>query len=368
MEIGTRRKRGYLLQCIGKDPKCAPRPTCWRDCRSAAVKAPRRRRCIPSYFSGLQSSVSLLCCRVAEQGAVLRGYTCLLGESDIMWNSMVWAAMAAGVVFCASEAPAELVTDARTVGLAGSAGGQAGGGGVDRNADPIAGGAVPVRAGEMRQAPGQHCAAFLDVLAAEDAYGLYGKFLDDSYGCRIARIGRAGVYAYSAPPGQAYRWSDCLGLWDARRFARWMSADHMTGGQEPYATANDSYFLNAATAESELSAMRSPPGATGAIPPAGVLCDAAYHAYGASTAIDRELRPGADDMSGDALVDPDSDHRSTFLDHDGPSLSTYPLSTLSEFKPAITPRNSRGQDLNAWEGSEMPAAGARPGRGNGRYR
>jgi formylglycine-generating enzyme required for sulfatase activity len=98
--------------------------------------------------------------------------------------------------------------------------------------------------GKYEVTAGQY-AAFLNAVAATDAYGLYHvNMWAHAEGCKIERTGSPGSYAYSVAPDWANRPVNLVSWADAARFANWLHNGQPTGAQDLTTTEDGSYFLD----------------------------------------------------------------------------------------------------------------------------
>jgi formylglycine-generating enzyme required for sulfatase activity len=126
--------------------------------------------------------------------------------------------------------------------------------------------------------------AFLNSVAASDAYGLYDTKMGSSSSVRggIIRQGVSGSFTYAVKPtSQTYTYGDkpviYVNFGDAARFANWLHNGQPTGGQNTNTTEDGAYALNGATANADFLGIARNTGARWFIPSDDEWYKAAFH-------------------------------------------------------------------------------------------
>ena len=166
--------------------------------------------------------------------------------------------------------------------------------------------------GKYEVTAGQY-AEFLNVVAAEDTYGLYHTDMwKDGYGCRIERTGSSRNYSYSVAAEWADRPVNHVSWGDAARFANWLHNGQPTGAQDLSTTEDGSYLLNGAMSNAELMAVVREPDAMWVIPSEDEWYKAAYYDGGSSAYYDYPT--SSDSVPSNDLIDPDPGNNATYYD------------------------------------------------------
>jgi formylglycine-generating enzyme required for sulfatase activity len=161
--------------------------------------------------------------------------------------------------------------------------------------------------------------AFLNAVAATDAYGLYHTRMDydadpTREGCNIKRQGASGSYTYSVAPEWANRPVNYVSWADAARFANWLHNGQPPGAQDLTTTEDGSYFLNGIREnnDEQLEDVVREPDATWVIPSEDEWYKAAYHRNDGVTGNYWNYPTNADNGVSNTLVDPDPGNHATF--------------------------------------------------------
>jgi formylglycine-generating enzyme len=114
--------------------------------------------------------------------------------------------------------------------------------------------------GKYEVTAGQYC-EFLNAVAGTDTYGLYNAYMwSSSEGCKIERYAGNGTtadpYQYRVAADWANRPVNYVSWADATRFANWLHKGQPMGSQDLTTTEDGSYYLNGATSNEALFAMR----------------------------------------------------------------------------------------------------------------
>jgi formylglycine-generating enzyme required for sulfatase activity len=231
-----------------------------------------------------------------------------------------WATLMAAVAIgvgppLAWSAPA-VVMETVTVGNAGNTGEQS----RIQNADPTfyGGVAYPFAIGTYEVTAGQYT-AFLNAVAASDAYALYHVRMDydadtTRHGCNIKRHGAPGSYTYSVAPEWANRPVNYVSWADAVRFANWLHNGQPTGPQDTTTTEDGSYRILGIHESSDhlLEHVVREPDATWVIPTENEWYKAAYHKNDGVTGNYWNYPTRADHGVSNTLIDPDPGNHATF--------------------------------------------------------
>ncbi len=117
-------------------------------------------------------------------------------------------------------------------------------------------------------------AAFLNAVAATDAYGLYSPDMALSVVGGLERHGVSGGYTYSVTPGSADKPITFVSWFDAARFCNWLHNGCPVGESSAGSTEDGAYTLNGATSGTGISRNVN---ATVWIPSEDEWYKAAYH-------------------------------------------------------------------------------------------
>lgn len=158
--------------------------------------------------------------------------------------------------------------------------------------------------------------AFLNAVAKADAYWLYNtQMWTHTHGCKIARTGSPGSYAYTVAPDRANRPVNFVSFGDALRFANWLHNGQPAGPQDLTTTEDGSYFLNGRATDDELENVSREPGATWVVPSEDEWYKAAYHANDGATTNYFSYPMSADFGISNDLTTPDPGRRATYYNH-----------------------------------------------------
>jgi formylglycine-generating enzyme required for sulfatase activity len=183
------------------------------------------------------------------------------------------------LLLATGAAQAKITIDTVTVGNPGNTG-ELSGGKVSRGPIATVGAvAYEYKIGKYEVTAGQYT-AFLNAVAATDAYGLYNtKMVNNSpdWGCNIMRGGSSGSYSYTVASDWANRPVNYVSWGDAARFTNWLTNGQPTGAQNLSTTEDGLYTLNGAITDAQLLAVTRNAGAGYVIPTENEWYKAAYY-------------------------------------------------------------------------------------------
>ncbi|MBE3038894.1 MAG: SUMF1/EgtB/PvdO family nonheme iron enzyme [Chloroflexi bacterium] len=237
----------------------------------------------------------------------------------------------------------------------------AGGYGLDRICGAVA---YTFNMGKFEVTAGQYT-AFLNVVARNDAYGLYNTNMADPYtqhvwGCNIQRSGSQGSYTYSVASDWANRPVNFVSWGDAARFANWLTNGQPTGAQNASTTEDGSYYLDGAVTNADLMAVvRKTPEQGGRyyIPTEDEWYKTAYHKNDGITGNYYDFPTGSDSRPSKDLVSPDAGNNANFMLLVGSEPvytigSPYYRTLVGEFENSESPYDTFDQGGNVWEWNE----------------
>lgn len=225
--------------------------------------------------------------------------------------------------------------------------------------------------------------AFLNAVAATDTYALYNSSMwTHEHGCKIARTGSPGNFAYSVAPDRADRPVNFVSFGDAMRFANWLHNGQPTGAQDLSTTEDGSYFLDGRTSDDQLEGVFREPDATWVVPSEDEWYKAAYHANDGATGNYFNYPMGVDFGISNDLSDPDPGASATYFrnpddftigapyyrtevgahENSASPYGTYDQGgNVVEWNESIPLFNGRGLRGGAYLfGSDLMSAGSRP--------
>jgi len=237
--------------------------------------------------------------------------------------------------------------------------------------------------GNFEVTAGQY-AAFLNAVAATDAYGLYSVYMNLGEGsCRIERTGLWGSYSYSVADDWAHRPVNFVSWEDAARFCNWLHNGQPEGTQDATTTEDGSYDLSAThqyydTGNLEglrtaLMAVVREPDATWVVPTEDEWYKAAYHYNDGVTGNYYDYPTSSDSVPSNDLVEPtDPGNNATFCAvvqvgcQDYTVGSPYYRTEVGAHENSESPYGTFDQGGNMWEWNETVIDGCCRGlRGGG---
>ncbi len=245
---------------------------------------------------------------------------------------------------CVSSVQAIVVIDTVTVGDPGNPDDTEGDGygGVDYIYNM---GKFEVTAGEYTE--------FLNVVAAEDTYGLYSQNMADPDGqraCNIQQSGAPGTYTYSVAADWADRPVNYVSWGDAARFANWLHNGQPTGPQALATTEDGAYYLDGATSHADLLAVVRKPDARVFLPSEDEWYKAAYYDAGANAYYDYPM--GTDAVPDNGNPEGDTGNSANFFDGDYTIGSPYWRTEVGFLQLSGSPYGTYDQGGNLWEWDE----------------
>jgi len=278
-------------------------------------------------------------------------------------KAKVIGAMVAMLLAAGGTATAEITIDTVHVGdpsnvgeLSGS--GAAGGFGIDRICGSVA---YEYNIGKYEVTAGQYT-AFLNAVVGVDTYALYNTDMSRTdNGCGITRSGGGTVgdpYTYSVMSAFVNRPVNYVSLWDACRFANWLSNGQQEGAQNSGTTEDGAYTLNGYNKEDGWEIQRNP-GAMWAITSEDEWYKAAYYKGGGTNAGYWDYPTSSDEAPGRDMADA-SGNNANYESGAGP----YPIDSgkyttiVGEFQNSPSPYGTFDQAGNLWEWNEAVLYGS----------
>lgn len=195
--------------------------------------------------------------------------------------------------------------------------------------------------------------AFLNAVAADDAYGLYSaQMATHSYGCHITRTGDAGAYTYSVPVDWAQRPVNFVNWGDAARYANWLTNGCPAGAQGPGTTEDGSYVLNGALSDAELLAVVRRPDAEFVIPNEDEWYKAAYYQGAAGGGAYWNYPTQSDYVPSNVLTVPDPGNNANFYQVGYTLGAPYFRSEVGAFSASASRYGTYDQGGNVREWTE----------------
>jgi formylglycine-generating enzyme required for sulfatase activity len=257
-------------------------------------------------------------------------------------------------VLVAVAAAAQAVTiDLVPVGNPGNAGELSGAGAGGYGPDRICGAVGYVyNIGKYEVTAAQYT-AFLNAVAATDAYGLYNTNMwSDTYGCKIQRSGTSGSYTYSVAADRADRPVNYVSWGDSARFANWLHNGQPTGAQGLSTTEDGAYYLNGATSQAALMAVSREADWKWAIASEDEWYKASYHRNDGVSGNYWNYPTGTDAVPNNGNPGGDTGNTANFYDGDYTVGSPYWTTPVGQFALSESPYGTYDQGGNLWEWNE----------------
>lgn len=245
-----------------------------------------------------------------------------------------------------------IVIETVSVGNPGNAGELSGSGAGGSGPDRICG-AVGYRYSIGKyEVTAEQYTAFLNAVAATDAYGLYNTNMwSNQYGCKIQRSGAPGSYTYSVAPDRANRPVNYVSYWDSCRFANWLYNGQPSGSQGPGTTETGAYTLNGYNGQDGRAIQRNP-GWNWAVTSEDEWYKAAYHKNDGVTGNYWDFSMGSSAEPNNGNPGGDTGNSANFYDGDYTIGSPYWQTPGGYFSLSDSPYGTFDQGGNVWEWSE----------------
>jgi formylglycine-generating enzyme len=183
---------------------------------------------------------------------------------------------------------------------------------------------------------------FLNAVAATDTHGLWTSEMADDWGCQILRAGSSGSYSYSVASAWANRPVNYVSLYDAARFANWLT----TG-----TTTEDGVYKFVAgvlTTTMDHQAAATLYGTAFFLPTENEWYKAAYHNASAGTAAAYFLYPtGTSSTPSNSLADPDLVNNTATFGY--PTSTSYNVTVVGDHQNSASPYGTYDQGGNVFE-------------------
>jgi len=217
--------------------------------------------------------------------------------------------------------------------------------------------------------------AFLNAVAQTDTYGLYNPDMSSSaaYGCQIQQSGSAGSYSYSVDANWANRPVNYVSWGDAARFANWLHNGQPDGNQDLTTTEDGAYYLNGATTNEALQAVRRQDDWKWAIASEAEWYKAAHHRNDGNTGNYWNFATGTDSIPSNLLVEPNDPGNNATFYYDGSFTIGLPyfFTEVGAHENSDSAYGTFDQNGNLWEWNEEVMfdflRGARGGAANDSY-
>lgn len=200
--------------------------------------------------------------------------------------------------------------------------------------------------------------AFLNAVAATDAYGLYNANMwSHDQGCKVQQSGSTGNYSYTVAADWASRPVNYVSWGDAARFTNWLHNGQPTGTltgdptQDAGLTEDGSYYINGVTSPMALMAISREDGWKWALPSEDEWYKAAYYDSNKSGGAGYYDYPtGTDDVPSNALNG--GGNNATFNDSGYTIDSPYWRTEAGAHTHSASPYGTFDQGGNVWEWNE----------------
>lgn len=207
--------------------------------------------------------------------------------------------------------------------------------------------------GKYEVTAGQYT-AFLNAVAATDAYGLYNSSMwSDEAGCKIQRSGAPGHYTYSVAEDRANRPVNFVNWGDAARFSNWLHNGQPTGAQTLATTEDGAYHLNGVSTFWQLALINRKPDWRWAITSEDEWYKAAHYEGGSTNARYYDYPTSSDAAPGLDMADVSGNNANYFrYGNPYPIEPPYYTTVGGEFENSASPYGTFDQGGNVWEWNE----------------
>jgi len=199
--------------------------------------------------------------------------------------------------------------------------------------------------GKYEVTAGQYC-EFLNAVGKTDTFGLYKLNI-------IEQSGSSGSYTYSVAGDRANHPVNYVSWGDAARFANWLHNGQPTGAQDATTTEDGAYYLNGATTDEQLLAVRREMDWRWAITSEDEWYKAAYHKNDGATGNYFDYPTRNDTTPSNDLTDPDPGNNATFHDGSYTIDPPYYFTEAGAHKNSESPYGTFDQGGNLWEWNEV---------------
>ena len=267
-----------------------------------------------------------------------------------------------------SVTQAIITIDMVAVGDVGNAGELSGAGAGGFGPDRICGSvSYNYSIGKYEVTAGQYT-AFLNAVAATDAYGLYHTEMWNRWsGCKILQSGSPGSYTYSVAVDRADRPVNFVNYWDSCRFANWLHNGQPVGPQDASTTEQGAYTLNGYNGNDGQTIVRNAD-AKWAVTSEDEWYKAAYYKAGGIDAGYWDYATSSNATPANQIQNPDPGNTVNYCIPWTYTLSyPYCSSIVGEFENSASPYGTFDQSGNAWEWNESIVTGASRGFRGGSF-
>jgi formylglycine-generating enzyme len=208
---------------------------------------------------------------------------------------------------------------------------------------------------------------FLNAVAKTDTHSLYGGGMADYYGgCGIQRSGGSGAYTYGVAADRANRPVNWVSWGAAVRFANWLTNGQPNGAQDLTTTEDGSYYLNDASGNAALMAVRRKPAARYVLPSIDEWYKAAYYDPAKPAGAGYWTYPTRSDTTPSNLLDAVGTNNANFsgVNTGGYTIGPpYYTTEVGAFAGSPGPYGTFDQGGNVWQWTETAYGFARTVRG-----